>query len=126
MDPADGGAFFDDPWRRNEERDPDKAASMSSSEASKGSLLEIGRSLTRIFWDRLLPFWDADCVLPAVAGVDEVHADPDVALNYVRASRSKRSRRDAGCSSISGRCGGLHRSSGSQGLTGRLDRGGIH
>ena len=54
-DPAESGAVVDDPRRRNEDRDPDKAAKVSSSEDSNGSVSESGGTLARSFWVRLLP-----------------------------------------------------------------------
>ena len=38
VDPEEGGALSDDLRRRNEERDPDKAAGVSSSEYTNGSV----------------------------------------------------------------------------------------
>ena len=66
IDPAEGGALLDDPRLRNEERDPDKAARVSSSDDSNGSLSESSRSLAGIFWTRLLPVWETDRFLLAV------------------------------------------------------------
>ena len=38
IDPAEGGALINDSGRSNEERDPDKAVRVSSSEDSNGSV----------------------------------------------------------------------------------------
>ena len=49
IDPAEGGVLLDDPRRRNEERDPDKAARVLFSEDSNDSVSESGGTLTRNF-----------------------------------------------------------------------------
>ena len=77
VDPEEGGALPDDPWSRNEESDLDKADSVSSSDKSNVFVFERGGSLAGSFCPRLLPAWQTDCVLPAVAGVDEDYADPE-------------------------------------------------
>ena len=59
-DPAEGGTLLDDPRRRNEERDPDKAIRVSSSGDSSDSVSESGGTLAGRFWARLLPIWEAD------------------------------------------------------------------
>ena len=60
VDPEEGGALPDDPRRRSEERAPDKAVRVSSSEKSNGSVSKRGGSLAGTFWARLLPAWEAD------------------------------------------------------------------
>ena len=49
IDTAEGGVLLDDPRRRNEERDPDKAARVLFSEDSNDSVSESGGTLTRNF-----------------------------------------------------------------------------
>ena len=49
IDPAGGGTLLDDPRRRNEERDPDKAARVSSSDYSNDSVSESGGTLAGSF-----------------------------------------------------------------------------
>ena len=66
IDPAKDGILLDDSRRRNEERDPDKATRLSSSEDSNDSVSESGGTLAGIFWSRLLPVWEADRFLLAV------------------------------------------------------------
>ena len=66
IDPAEGGVWLDDPRRRNEERDPEKAASVSSSKDSNDSVSESGGTLTRSFCARLLPVWEAARFLLAI------------------------------------------------------------
>ena len=66
VDPEEGGALSDDPRRRNEERDPDKAVSLSSSEDSNGSVSERDGSLAGSFWVRLFHALEADRVLLAM------------------------------------------------------------
>ena len=66
IDPAEGGVLIDDPRRRNEEHDPDKAARVSSLEDSNDSVSESGRALARSFWARLLPVWEVNRFLLAV------------------------------------------------------------
>ena len=65
--PEQNRALFDDPRRRNEERDPDKAARVSPLKESNGFLSERGGSLAGGFWDRLFPAWEADSILLAMA-----------------------------------------------------------
>ena len=64
--PAEGGTLLDNPRRRNEERDPDKAARVSSSDDSNDSVSESGGTVAGCFWARLLPVWEADRFLLAV------------------------------------------------------------
>ena len=66
IDPAKDGILLDDSRRRNEERDPDKATRLSSSEDSNDSVSESGGTLERSFWACLLPVWEADRFLLAV------------------------------------------------------------
>ena len=49
VDPEEGEEFLDYPRRRNEERDPDKAFSVSCSEASNNSVSEREGSLDGSF-----------------------------------------------------------------------------
>ena len=64
--PAEGGTLLDNPRRRNEERDQDKAARVSSSDDSNDSVSESGGTVAGSFWARLLPVWEADRFLLAV------------------------------------------------------------
>ena len=64
--PAEGGTLLDNPRRRNEERDPDKAARVSSSDDSNDSVSESGGTVAGSLWARLLPVWEADRFLLAV------------------------------------------------------------
>ena len=48
-DPAEGLSLLDDPRRRNEDRDPDKAARVSSSEDSSDSISESDGTLAESF-----------------------------------------------------------------------------
>ena len=66
IDPAEGRTLLDDPRRRNKERDPEKAATISSSEDYNDSVSESGGTLARSFWARLLSVWEADRFLLAV------------------------------------------------------------
>ena len=59
-DPAEGLALLDDPRRRNKDRDPDKAARVSSSEDSSDSISESDGTLAGSFWASLLRAWEAD------------------------------------------------------------------
>ena len=77
FNPEKGGTLLDDLWRRNEKRDPDKAAKVSSSEKSNAFVSERGGSLAESFCSRLLPAWQTDRLLPVVARVDEAYADPE-------------------------------------------------
>uniref|UniRef100_A0AAV1VNA2 Uncharacterized protein n=1 Tax=Peronospora matthiolae TaxID=2874970 RepID=A0AAV1VNA2_9STRA len=81
IDPVEGGTLLDDPRRRNEERDPDKAARISSSEYSNGFVSKSYGAPAGSFWTRLFPVWEVDRFLPAVPLVVGVRADPDVAVN---------------------------------------------
>ena len=65
-DPAEGLALLDDPRRRNEDRDPDKATRVSSSEDSNDSVSESDGTLAGSFWACLLLGWEADRFPPAV------------------------------------------------------------
>ena len=65
-DPAEGLAFLDDPRRRNEDRDPDKAAGVSSSEHSNDSVSESDGTLAGSIWACLLLGWEANRFLFAV------------------------------------------------------------
>uniref|UniRef100_A0AAV1T1X3 Uncharacterized protein n=1 Tax=Peronospora matthiolae TaxID=2874970 RepID=A0AAV1T1X3_9STRA len=49
-DPSEGGTLLNDPRRRNEERDPDKAARICSSEKLNSSVSESDGTLTGSFW----------------------------------------------------------------------------
>ena len=55
IDPVEGGVWLDDSRSRNDERDPEKAARVSSSDDSNGSVSESGRTLAGSFWARFLP-----------------------------------------------------------------------
>ena len=65
-DPAEGLALLDDPRRRNEDRDTDKTARVSSSEESSDSVSESDGTLAGSFCSCLLLGWDADRFPPAV------------------------------------------------------------
>ena len=70
--------MLDGTQRRSEERDTEKAASVSSSEGSDGSASEKDKLPAETFWARLPPAWEEDRILPAIPCVDESRTDPEV------------------------------------------------
>ena len=79
--PERGGAFFDDPRCRNEERDPDKSSSVSSSKDSNGSVFEVNRQSAGNFCARSPFALEADRAILKTPWVDEACADPGVVLD---------------------------------------------
>ena len=86
VDPKEVVALIDGPWRRNEERYPDKSIRASSPEESRDSVSERGGSLAGSFYDRLFPAYEMDRRLLAEIGVDSDRADPDLDFKFARAS----------------------------------------
>ena len=77
----EGGARLDDPRRCNEERDPNKAAKVSSSVELKDSVSDEDRSLAGSFWARLPPVWESERDLLAMPCADEALVDPTGCLD---------------------------------------------
>ena len=80
VDPEEGGALLDDNQFRNDERDPDKVVSVSSSEESDFSTSEEDKLPARSFKARLSPAWEEDRVLPAMTRANEVRIVSEAVL----------------------------------------------